>query len=173
VTHEPDNGHHAQLVEWLAIHVQLYRSSGRSAGWSYCSTEELVLAIGRWGFPSALPPGRARGPAQMCYSNASDYSKTHGLTYVEGYGLTNVGFACAHAWCVDEHGHVHDPTWPDGLGVAYLGIPFSASYIRAFDEKLGNACLLHDVHLDEHRILRVGLPADAILPIGEPVGTPA
>ncbi|WP_329072729.1 hypothetical protein [Amycolatopsis sp. NBC_01480] len=107
----------------------------------------------------------------MCYSNASGYSETHGLTYVEGYGLTEGGFGCAHAWCVDEHGNVHDPTWPDGLGIAYLGIPFSVNYIREFTERLGNACLLHDAHLDGHRILREGLPVDAILPIGDPVAT--
>ena len=110
----------------------------------------------------------------MCYANASAYSENHGLTYVEGYGLTNignVGFACAHAWCVDEHGNVHDPTWRDGLGIAYLGIPFSRNYIQEIDERLGNACLLHDSHLDGHRILRDGLPADAIRPVGEQVVT--
>jgi hypothetical protein len=109
----------------------------------------------------------------MCYSNASGYSEAHGLTYVEGYGLTKDGFGCAHAWCVDEHGNVHDSTWPDGLGLAYLGIPFSANYIREFNERLGNACLLHDAHLDGHRILREGLPVDAILPVGDPITTTA
>ena len=177
VTHEAGTRHRAQLVEWLSIHVQLHRKIHRARGfpanWSYCCIEELVLTLGYWGIPSPLPPGRDRGPERMCYSNASHYGDTHSLTYVEGYALTTVGVGCAHAWCVDDHGNVHDPTWPDGLGVAYLGLPFAASHIRAFTEKFGNACLLRDAHLDDYRILREGLSADAVVPIGEPVTTRA
>ncbi|WP_125734700.1 hypothetical protein [Amycolatopsis sp. WAC 04197] len=173
MTHESGTGHRAQLVDWLSKHIQLHRAFGRNADWPYGSIEELVLSLGRWGLPAPLPPGRARGPERMCYANAASYAESHDLTYVEGYALTYVGFVCAHAWCVDADGRVHDPTWRDDVGVAYLGIPFSAGYARTFTEKFGSACLLHDAHLDEFRILREGLPVDATVPIGEPIGTRA
>lgn len=165
--------HRAQLVAWLSAHVQLYRARGRPAGWAYYSPEDLLLTLGHWGIPALLPQDRPRGPEQMCYANASSYSETYNLTYVEGYGLTTIGYTFAHAWCVDDQGHVHDPTWPDGTGMAYLGIPFSTTYIQEFNEQFGNACLLHDAHVDGHRILREGLPTDALLPIGDPVTTAA
>jgi hypothetical protein len=89
-----------------------------------------------------------------------------GSTYVEGYALSVGGLVFAHAWCVDDRARVHDPTWPDGAGLAYLGVPFSATYIRAHEKQFGNACLLHDAHLDGYRVLREGLPLNAIAPAG-------
>lgn len=159
----------AQLVAWLSAQVQIHRARGGPTEWSFCCAEDLVLTLGYWGIPAALPAGHIRGPEGVCYSNASGYGETHNLTYAEGYGLSDSGLVFAHAWCVDQHGYVHDPTWPDGGGLAYLGIPFSASFVPAYEARLGGACLLHDPHLDEYRILREGLPTSAILPIGNPV----
>lgn len=95
------------------------------------------------------------------------------MTYVEGYALTRFGLACEHAWCVDEHGHVHDPTWQDGDGTAYLGVPFATAYLDRFDRLFANARPLLDFHLDDYRILRDGLPRAAITPIGLPIATSA
>ncbi|WP_329793514.1 hypothetical protein V1227_16770 [Lentzea sp. DG1S-22] len=80
---------------------------------------------------------------------------------VEGFAVFENGMVTAHAWCIDHHGRVHDPTWPIGSGLAYLGIPFSNSYIQSFTDRVGDACLLHDAHRDNFRLLRSGLPPNA------------
>lgn len=166
--------HRAQVIAWLSALADIHRTRGRPPGWNFDGVEDLVLTHGRWGTPAPLPSGRARGPAGTCYANAQAYSTRHGLTYVEGYGLSSGELVYAHAWCVDDTGNVHDPTWPPGTGLAYLGLPFTTRYIKAFTKRLGDACLLHEPHLDDHRLLRTGPPADAIVPIGEPATrTPA
>jgi hypothetical protein len=95
------------------------------------------------------------------------------LTYVEGFALSTIGIAYPHAWAVDDVGNVHDSTWPATRGLAYLGIPFSAAYVEAFDRTLGDARLVHDAHLDDYRMLRDDLPDEAVLPLGEPVSAGA
>lgn len=155
-----------QLISWLSQHVQIHRSRGETERWSYCCVEELVLTCGYWGIPAPLPSQRRRGPERNCYANATDYSRTYHLTYVEGFALTDVDLACEHAWCVGADGQVHDPTWRDGGGVAYLGIPLSIDYLERFDEQFGNARPLLDFYLDNCRILRDGLACDAIVPVG-------
>lgn len=157
-----------RLLAWLSAQAEINRSRGGTDGWAFSCVEDLVLTHGRWATPTRLP-SELRGPLGACFANASRYSLLSGLTYVEGYALSAGGLVFAHAWCVDDQGQAHDPTWPDGSGYAYLGIPFSASHIHTYDEQFGNACLLHDTHLDEHRILREGLPVTAIVAIGAPL----
>jgi hypothetical protein len=75
-------------------------------------------------------------------------------------------FALAHAWCVDHHGVVHDPTWPDGAGLAYLGVPFTSVYLDTFGRTRGEARVLYDFYLDDYALLRQGVPASAMADVG-------
>jgi hypothetical protein len=43
------------------------------------------------------------------------------LIYVEGFAVGV--FPTLHGWCVDDAGNVIDPTWPDGRGKEYYGVP--------------------------------------------------
>ncbi|HWO65257.1 MAG TPA: hypothetical protein VNO31_34995, partial [Umezawaea sp.] len=122
--------------------------------------EQLVLHRGHWYTPAPLPAGRERGDQRHCYANATRHSRIHQLSYVEGYTLGPHGLVYEHAWCARPDGTVEDPTWPDGAGLAYLGIPFTESSIAQFEQRLGpTARLLFDGYLDGWRVLRSGLPA--------------
>ncbi|MDX8140578.1 MULTISPECIES: hypothetical protein [Lentzea] len=165
--------HQSHLVDWLSTQVEIHAAFASTRTWLFTCVEELVLETGYWGVPTELPPGHVRGAAGRCFANASAYATVHCLTYVEGFALSTVGIAYPHAWAVDDAGNVHDSTWPGTRGLAYLGIPFSAAYVEAFDGILGDARLVHDAHLDDYRMLRDGLPDGAVLPLGEPVGAGA
>lgn len=160
--------HQSHLVGWLSAQLEIHAASASTRSWLFTCVEDLVLGVGYWGNPTELPPGRARGPEGRCFANASAYATVYGLTYVEGFALSTLGIAYPHAWAVDDAGDVHNITWPAMRGLAYLGIPFSAAYIDAFNGNLGNARLVHDAYLDDYRVLREGLPAGAVVPLGEP-----
>ncbi len=76
---------------------------------------KLVLVHGRT-FSEMSPNGMKYKPGKPkhCYWNAYELAaRTRGkLRYVEGYA--NGGIPMSHAWCIDEHDRVIDPTWrPD------------------------------------------------------------
>lgn len=163
-----------QLVACLHALVEIDRGRTGSSGWAFRNTADLVLTLGQWGIPRPLPPGRARGPAGACYANAREYGRAHGRTYVEGFALAASGCVYAHAWCIDSHRLVEDPTWQHTLALAYLGIPLTAGYVDACAARFGDAPLIHDPHLDQFRILRTGLPTHALAhtPSRSPGGSP-
>lgn len=95
-----------------------------------CS-EAQVLGQGRFFKAQPLPREYKRGEMKACYMNAAKLALDNPeLTYVEGYGTTKkIQFLpFAHAWCVDKHGNVIDPTWTDG--VAYCGVPVTTDFLR-------------------------------------------
>ena len=57
---------------------------------------------------------------------------------------------------VDHGGAVHDPTWPAGTALAYLGIPFSRACACFVDATSPGARALRDAHREDHRLLRAG-----------------
>ncbi len=73
---------------------------------------KLTVAHGR-AFPEMSPNGMKYKPGapKHCFWNAYELAaRTRGkLRYVEGYA--NGGIPMEHAWCVDEHDRVIDPTW--------------------------------------------------------------
>lgn len=61
------------------------------------------------------------GKMKQCFMNAYKLAdRDHTLTYVEGFA--NGIIPVHHAWCVDRHDNVVDPTWRDGQD--YFGVPF-------------------------------------------------
>ena len=55
------------------------------------------------------------GEKGLCYANALRFARTHPrVRYFEGFASPNSAgdsITYGHAWCVDKHGHVLDPTW--------------------------------------------------------------
>ncbi len=153
-----------ELLNWLGHVVDLRPPQEHLR---YPSTEALVTAVGRWFTPAALPPGRRRGPHRKCFTNATSHSRRHGLSYVEGFALTDPGVVAAHAWCAHPDGTVEDPTWGDA-GRAYLGIAFTPDYLAEFEARRGTVTVLFDQHLDDMRFLREGLPETAFANTGSP-----
>lgn len=81
-------------------------------------------------FTSIASKSPVKGKMKECYMNAYQLA-THrdGYTYVEGMATTEkVPIPLDHAWCVDAHGDVVDPTWNEGN--AYFGVPFKTEYIE-------------------------------------------
>ncbi|WP_285644465.1 hypothetical protein [Lentzea sp. NBRC 102530] len=149
-----------RLVDWLTQLVEI-RHPRHVAGWKYRCVEKLVLDRGTQRASTTLVAGADHGVQNRCYANATSYAAVHSVTYVEGFALVENGLVAAHAWCVDNDGLVHDPTWPMGAGLAYIGIPFADSHVQSFNDRVGNVCLLHDAHMDEFRLLKFGLPQGA------------
>ncbi|WIV52931.1 hypothetical protein [Amycolatopsis nalaikhensis] len=157
----------AELTELLRNNARLWPDLPDRR---YSSIEALLLDRGRWFTPADLPPGRPRGPEQRCYANATLHSETYGLTYTEGFALAGSGLYAAHAWCVRPDGAVEDPTW-GGDGLAYLGLPFSAGYLREHEARAGDHPVLFDQHRTGWHLLLHGLPDNALLPLGRPASS--
>lgn len=93
--------------------------------------ERFVLRNARAERQGAIFTGR-RGTPKECYRNAALYAERHGATYVEGFGY-RVGvlpIPIAHAWCVDQHGSVVDPTWDRPETSIYLGVEIPIDLLR-------------------------------------------
>jgi hypothetical protein len=160
----PADSPEAAVAADLTLVVAFQRENGSRPG-LYVSVEEVVLAHGRWFAPAPLASGLARGPARQCYANAKRLSRS-GLFYVEGFASLGLGLVLPHAWCVDSSGMVQDPTWPDGDGAAYLGIPLTSDYVAAVGAQPIEHSILHDGHRNDFAVLRKGLPSGAIADVG-------
>lgn len=160
--------HQANLIRLLRAMAGAYPSQ---PGRRHASIEALVLEHGRWFTPAPLPPGRPLGVPQRCYGNATVHSETYGLVYVEGFAIHTSGFPAAHAWCARPDSTVEDPTW-DTDGHAYLGLPFTADYLRDHETRFGTHTVLFDQHRTGWDLLTRDLPTNALAPIGLP-GTAA
>ncbi|MGI5293021.1 hypothetical protein ACQEVF_58265 [Nonomuraea polychroma] len=104
-------------------------------GWRYGSAPSIVLDLGVWCAPAPYPGDlhRWRGPDQACYSNAARLAAAvPSLRYIEGFAAPDLGdeqvLALEHAWCIDRHENVVDPTWHDRVGLAYVGIPLTLAH---------------------------------------------
>lgn len=90
-----------------------------------------------------LPPKAKPGKDGYCYGNARALAldRRMGLHYVEGYAMHNAHTAPVnHAWCVNAHGQVIDPTWFKRLVGArrYFGVRFRPAYVERFMRESGS-----------------------------------
>lgn len=93
--------------------------------------DAFILEHGKqFEFDTSTFKGR-RGKQGMCYMNATHKALAKpDLTYCEGY-LLICGVPVHHAWCVNEHGMVIDPTIDNNNGrvMEYYGVPFTRDYL--------------------------------------------
>ncbi|CAM5543791.1 hypothetical protein BOQ63_005505 (plasmid) [Streptomyces viridifaciens] len=91
--------------------------------------------------------------------------------YVEGYALAGDGTVQAHAWCSASDGTVLDPA-RDSAALAYLGVPMSWGFVRAFQQRTLTKTWFRGVldqavqARDAERILRSGVPLHGVLDCG-------
>jgi hypothetical protein len=142
----------------------------------YGSNWALVLGQGRWFTPAPWPRGLAvRGRLRACFQAAERVAARTGLTYCEGFALDDLGVVDVHAWCARPDGTAVDPTWPDGVGRAYLGVPLVAEFLATIRARTrtrpGTSVFDHEVQAkkDDCRLLRDGVPDEAVAPIGRPL----
>jgi tRNA nucleotidyltransferase (CCA-adding enzyme) len=124
----------AGLVNHLRMMTTMRASSFRKGQRAYHGYEDFVLRHGK-----LFQHGPSESEVEYefhaktrkeCFRNALLAAISHPeLTYVEGYAYTGL-IPVHHAWLVDQHGRVHDPTWEGLEGErVYLGVPFSTEYL--------------------------------------------
>ena len=140
---------------------------GRREGWQFVSLAHLLLEHGRLFTPAPLATPYRPLPAGQCYANAFAMAAARPeLVYVEGYGVCDYDgdlIHFHHAWCATADGTVVDPTWPEP-GDVYVGLPIGP---HKGAPRLGPGLIHEPVQL--HDVLREGLPADALVDVGEPL----
>jgi hypothetical protein len=155
----------SQLKTLLQERVELMRRYARPDR-KYCCFEELVLDCGVAMVATSKPPKLKRGLPKSCYYNAQKIAfGGRGLTYVEGYALSaDISMAISHAWLANDKGEAIDPTW-EPPGVAYLGIPFSTDWVKAFlrdRNRENDLSILEGNYLEEFSLLKDGIPQQAL-----------
>lgn len=155
----------SQLKSLLQQRVEQMRRYARPER-KYCCFEELVLDSGVVMVAATKPPKLKQGLPKSCYYNAQKIAfGRKGLTYVEGFALSaDIPMAIAHGWLMNDKGEAIDPTW-EPPGVAYLGIPFSTAWVKAFlkaRNRENELSILEGNYLEDFSLLKDGIPPEAI-----------
>ena len=113
----------------LRSHIDFIATIGKKelpAGYVYRSVGEFLLKHGTDFSPATdQTPGHLVDIAMKgCFDNAYRLARRRPskFRYVEGYALNYIPLE--HAWVVNEHGEVLDPTWDEHstIGSAYCGV---------------------------------------------------
>lgn len=125
------------------------------------SYEALILEQGRPYTQGA--PFENRGPMRECYSNAlSAAIHNPDLTYCEGYAVSGIiTLPVQHAWVVNEAGEAIEVTWPY-QNVQYYGIALNTDFVAGHTLRTGYHGVICNDWLDNHSLLRTGVPQEAI-----------
>lgn len=125
---------HEALIQYMDSMIQLKTMHGKKPkGMKFMGQEDFVKQNGK-AFTSQKYPSKYlnyRGEKKGCFTNAFNLAQRFSeLTYVEGYGISNVvPLAIHHAFCVDAEGNVVDPTWDDQEDSTYFGVEFNQKYV--------------------------------------------
>lgn len=123
-----------------------------AGGWKYGSVEDLVRLHGRWYAPASGELVPAVG-----FSGVASAAKERRAQYVEGYLLDAAHRVQAAAW-----GARGGEVVIGEAGLAYLGVPLVERFRRLVCRRSGAASALHGQQLDRWRLLRAGVPSDAM-----------
>jgi hypothetical protein len=130
--------------------------------WRYNSLEALVLDQGAEHSAAKRPKGTRKRRNGQCYMNSIHLAWERGLTYVEGFACSEYGLPTLHAWCIDEHNIVVDPTWLHPERAAYIGVPILATLAGRWMYRNGVYGVLANDYRNANIITRTGsfdLPA--------------
>lgn len=158
-----------RLKSFLEQQTQLMRKIQSNPDWKYRGFEELILDCGIEMKYSPLPKNIDPGLPKSCYYNCFEIlRKNLDLIYCEGYALNEeLPLPLAHAWLVNNHGEVIDPTWNESSTV-YLGIPFDTKwFISLLRSRNSEDCLavFEGNYLEQYSLLKQGLPINALAKI--------
>lgn len=102
-------------------------------GFPYCA----LIEFGQVWRPKALPNFVPKGTKKECFKNALRLAHRYPeFRYVEGYGYEEGLVPVYHAWCVNDHGDVIDPTWPFPEKTQYFGFAVSVSLVHAIIDEI-------------------------------------
>lgn len=119
----------SNLRDYLKMLAEMQRNFAAPAGtdFKYFSIEEFVLMNGRTMLASLADPRIKRGRKKECFKNSTLFALYSGedCQYVEGYVLkASLPIPIHHAWILDEHEYVVDPTLGWEPDAEYFGVAF-------------------------------------------------
>jgi len=118
-----------ELKKYCEQWVALRKSSMRlPEGFKYWCMEDFLLQHGKFYEPAEWT--RAHGAPKCCFANSLLHAVTSNLRYVEGLGMSDIGFITHHAWNTNGKSEALDSTWRP-RGQAYFGVEFATG--RAFE----------------------------------------
>lgn len=130
----------------------------------YRNIYELVMDQGKFFDPPdepGVPDDIQAGEYKACYENAAKCAGSK-YTYVEGYAsIEGLPMPIEHAWLVTSDDQVIDPTWTDGRGVAYYGVPMDTGWVNEILAETGTWGILSNFE-NIRWLLKEGLPNEAI-----------
>ena len=127
---------------------------------------DLVLRWGNQYTFQPLPKQFRMGQQKICFANAYQCAKRHGVIYVEGYGSSPLsGNPVLHAWCVKPASNmVIDRT---GRRLEYIGIPFQFGYVEA-RWNAGAISVIQD-EIDKYPLLRMAIEKLAVIIVNDSI----
>jgi hypothetical protein len=145
-----------RLVTELTRRGKPTRARAAKAQWAFGSPEDCVVALGRL-FSPAPTMEVTTGSG---FAGAAEYVRQHrGAVYVEGFVLaTDDEQVVAASWAARGDQVMYGPA-----AEVYLGVPIAESFRLAVRRRSGAAAVIHGQQLDRWRLLRAGLPPDAIV----------
>lgn len=146
-------GKHYVLIEHLLELTASIENASNAYG-------KFLLSHGRHWQAAARPATVRRGIIKRCYLNSQKlvlHSKNddNQLIYVEGYAVPHLApTPVFHAWLVDRHGNVVDPTWDQPQHCSYFGVAFNREYVRQATAKGKQDISLIDNYKERWALLR-------------------
>ncbi|MEU9837325.1 hypothetical protein AB0D67_37810 [Streptosporangium sp. NPDC048047] len=155
----------AAAARELAATVTSWATSAPPVGTArYGSLYGLLLDVGESFTPAPRPADVVAGAMGFCYANAVTAASLPGWAYVEGLALLDTGgtrLPVPHAWVTTDGHTAVDVTWPDGKGVAYLGVRLAPAAWAG--RPFWDSSPVLDVHA-RPTLLTHGVPGDWLMP---------
>jgi hypothetical protein len=152
------------LVKMLENQAALIDRLNVNCGFKYKTTASLILANGI-GFEKQIKSpfqGQPKSCFDNCYQALWKYSQ---LNYCEGFAInSNVLIPVSHAWLVNNHGEVIDPTWTEDnyQQNIYFGVVLNKIFVREMVKKNKIYGIVDSDYMNRHQLLKEGFPSYAL-----------
>jgi hypothetical protein len=115
-----------KMIEYLQTVREVQSGTGqKNTQFPFISIEDYLLKNGKF-FRTDPSIKVHRGEMKECFMNAQRLAQMKGYRYVEGYASGII--PTLHAWVINEHDVVLDPTWNDEDAV-YFGVVIPMAYV--------------------------------------------